>query len=325
MKKTFYLSAFFILFTQILFSQATYTALKVSLDNAPKIDGEIDAIWTMATMALLEQDVDDGDRTTEKDPAESDYKAEFGMCWSDSGLYILTRLNDDVYVNDNGAYWYRDDDVNFLIPPDLTSTGVTPLEFAWLVKSNTEGKAIPYQNVPEDAVSAAWSNSGTVYILEVHISWRAFFTAGTSGSTMLFEARARDDDKDGEAIYPQSFLQWSTDKKSVESDGIGMGIITLSPDEATSIYPMTKTKDFMIRVFPNPADNRLHIEYQSDLSGPVHGSVLDMSGKEVLWFEDDIHTDKIKTIDISSLEAGIYFIITENAGKRAHNKLSIIR
>lgn len=325
MKKLYFIAVFYFLFSQFTFSQESYSVLKLSIANAPVIDGDIDEIWGLADRATIAKDVDDGSRTTEKSPNESDYKAEFGAFWSDSGLYVLVEINDDVYVNDNGNEWWKDDDVNFLFSPALTTASGTPIEFAWLVKSNVEGKATLVQDVGLDEVSAAWSNLGTAYILEVYIKWSVFSVNGTEGADVLFEARVRDDDKDGEFIYPQSFLQWSTDQKSVETDGAGMGTLSLSSEEAVISSLLKNTENLRVNVFPNPAANKVQVEFVSNVPGHIKGSIIDISGKEVISFSYYVGGHTIKTIDVSSLNSGTYFITTESPSQVVQHKLSIIK
>jgi len=327
MKKLYLGISLILIATQFVFSQETYTVLKVSSENAPEIDGDIDDIWSNADLVQLTKNVDDGDRTTEKDPAESDYKAEFSLLWNDDGLYILTILNDDVYVNDNGAEWWKDDDVNFLIPPDLTSTGVTPLEFAWLVLDDTEGKAIPYQGIAEETVSAAWENSGTEYVLEAFVSWEAFTSTVSDDMEILFEARARDDDKDGDVIYPQSFLQWSTDQKTVESDGIGLGTLTLSSEEANMASSLAgQSNDIILKAFPNPAATILFVDVENTLTGIAQVSVLDLTGRQIFTVDvENKLTNEPFSLDVSNLKTGVYILRVENEIVQTQQKFCILR
>lgn len=328
MKKLHLLFVLCFMATTVLWSQESYTVLKVSAENAPDIDGEIEDIWNEVVLVSLEKDVDDGSRTIEKDPEDSDYKVEFGLLWNDDGLFILTIIEDDIFVNDNGKEWWKDDDINFLIPPDLTSTGTTPFEFAWMVMSEEEGKAVPYQNVSIDAVSAAWENSGTTYNFEAFISWEAFTGTVADNAEILFEARARDDDKDGDAIYPQSFLQWSTDLKSVETNGIGAGTLLLSSDEVTNETAISsiRNENDVVRIYPNPTVNNLNIEFQESLNGGIYGRIIDVSGKLVMSFEDLTPQNKdIKTIDVSALKAGIYCIEIKNLNFNSQQLLHIIK
>ena len=87
------------------------------------------------------------------------------------------------------------------------------------------------------------------------------------------------------------------------------------------------TYDSLINVYPNPATNILHVEYLEDLSSPVHGSIIDISGNEVFSFSDynSVYASNVKTVDVSSLRNGNYFLIIKNPGYKIKNQLSIIR
>ena len=104
MKKFTFIIFIVTLFSLAIFAQDTesYTALKVTGDNVPVIDGTIDALWDNVEIVPLEKVPEIGGvvhtNITVPDPTEDDFYAEFGMVWNEDGMYFLFRVVDDVIV-----------------------------------------------------------------------------------------------------------------------------------------------------------------------------------------------------------------------------------
>lgn len=79
-------------------------------------------------------------------------------------------------------------------------------------------------------------------------------------------------------------------------------------DQFTSINELNEALD--ITIYPNPAMDRINIS----VSGNVQISIMDMNGKQVL-------SSNNKTIDVSALAKGIYFIHVSNEKGSAVKKL----
>jgi len=68
-----------------------------------------------------------------------------------------------------------------------------------------------------------------------------------------------------------------------------------------------------LKVYPNPANEILHIEYLENMEGRVRISIFDIAGKEVGSFEEyAANTGSKSTLNVSGLSAGLYFIQVEN-------------
>ncbi len=145
------------LLTTPIFCQAKYNVYMIDPANVPIIGGEIDALWQKVTMAPCTTVVKDYTRTHGIDPKPSpaDYKINFGMLWSDKGLYFLVRIVDDTLVLDepgtkewNGTQspfprWWRDDSFNLLFTSDMQPPTTQEIwEFAWLTMNPVEVKAL---------------------------------------------------------------------------------------------------------------------------------------------------------------------------------------
>ena len=83
--------------------------------------------------------------------------------------------------------------------------------------------------------------------------------------------------------------------------------ITLTPDD--------------ILLFPNPATDCVHIDLDLDNDLPVRMAIFDTAGREIS--AKQIFVKDLRTIDISYLSNGIYFIYFESNGQVASKKLII--
>lgn len=320
------------------FAQDTesYTALKVSGENVPVIDGTIDAIWGNVTMAPLEKVPESSPGTvhaniTVPDPDATDFYAEFGMLWDATGMFFVFKVVDDIIVMDDDYYpdngvdadqWWTDDHVNLLFSKNLGNETFNQWEFAYQYNVDQEEKLSSdlWANpavISEDLVETAWDDSQNgedTYLLETFISWDAFddgnFIA-SEGATIYGEARARDDDDDGAW---ESMFQWSTVNYGVESDGTGMGEITLSATEVEAVaVALNKANERKMEVYPNPAKDMAELKIMLDIPGNVKISFFDMSGKQLSQsvYSSRAAGKNILPLNTYELPQGIYFINVE--------------
>jgi len=83
--------------------------------------------------------------------------------------------------------------------------------------------------------------------------------------------------------------------------------ITLTPDD--------------ILLFPNPASDCVHIDLDLDNDLPIRMAIFDTAGREI--YANQIFVKDLRTIDISNISNGIYFIYFESNGQVASKKLII--
>ncbi|MEI6823209.1 MAG: T9SS type A sorting domain-containing protein [Bacteroidota bacterium] len=85
---------------------------------------------------------------------------------------------------------------------------------------------------------------------------------------------------------------------------------------------MTGTSD--IKVYPNPANNMLYIEFDNMTDGIAKVEFFDMTGK--LHYSTSINTTlKLQTLNISSIKVGIYYLRISTTTKINNQKLVIIK
>jgi hypothetical protein len=77
-----------------------------------------------------------------------------------------------------------------------------------------------------------------------------------------------------------------------------------------------------ILIFPNPTTGIVDVYFQN-MEGKVTLRVFDLTGRVVYEVKTDLLTDKVREMDLSSLEKGVYFI--EVAGKQSGNVKRLIK
>ncbi len=90
----------------------------------------------------------------------------------------------------------------------------------------------------------------------------------------------------------------------------GCGSDTIS--DSVNIYAVSvenRSRDYNVRIYPNPADDKLNIDISSDMQQNLKLELIDMLGK-MLWSENISDNKGVYhgSIDINSYPAGIYFI-----------------
>jgi hypothetical protein len=305
----------------------SYTALKVTGDNVPVIDGTIESVWDNVEMVPLTKVPEQGGQIhpniTVPNPTAADYSAEIGMVWNDDGIFFCFKVVDDLllieddYDPNNSTpadQWWTDDNINLLFSKDLINGTFQQWEFAWQPGIDQEEKLssdrwLNAAQIDSQLVSSAWFNDGTTWILETFIDWGAFADGNANifpGMEIFLEARARDDD-DGGAW--ESMYQWSTTNYDVEGDGVGLGAVTLSDTElvTTGIRAMAGT---VVTLYPNPSHGLADLDFSLPRSGQVAVSVYDLAGRNLQQVTYDHLSAGPHTVqlDLTSLQQGLYYV-----------------
>ena len=93
------------------------------------------------------------------------------------------------------------------------------------------------------------------------------------------------------------------------------GKLTVNPGTAT---PIVNNNDSLVKIYPNPASNILHIDFQNSFDV----AILDMHGKEL------IRTGSVNnavSLPITHLKAGFYFVKIYNGSRTSVHKVLINR
>ena len=96
----------------------------------------------------------------------------------------------------------------------------------------------------------------------------------------------------------------------------------MANNEGSSSTDDNATNSF--KVHPNPASNHIHLLINGHTEYVSHFQIIDMSGRIVI--DGEIASD-LETINISDLQAGLYFISLANVHKetKSRSKFSVIR
>lgn len=96
----------------------------------------------------------------------------------------------------------------------------------------------------------------------------------------------------------------------------------MANNEGSSSTDDNATNSF--KVHPNPASNHIHLLINGHTENVSHFQIIDMSGRIVI--DGEIASD-LETINISDLQAGLYFISLANVHKetKSRSKFSVIR
>jgi len=324
--------------SRLIFAQDTesYTALKVSGDNVPVIDGTIDAIWDNVLIIPLEKVPEkDGSihsNITVPNPELDDYYAEFGLLWNEDGLYALFRVVDDVLVifedydpaNSTPAdKWWVDDNINLLFNKDLsnnTGASFTQWEFAWQPGIDQEEKLssddwLNAALIDISLVNSTWNQDGNTWTLETFIDWEAFADGAaviTPDMDIYMEARARDDD-DMEVDNPwETMFQWSTTNYEIENTGEGLGTVTLSSTEVEAPEAVNDLLNDQLeaRLVPNYSKGYTNLQFDLEKPGDVIVTLYEISGKMVNEFtlHQQSAGENSIPLDLNSLQQGVYLI-----------------
>ncbi len=107
--------------------------------------------------------------------------------------------------------------------------------------------------------------------------------------------------------------------KAASTDGTGVEEtknITVSPNTSIINLDISNTD---ISIYPVPTESVINIASEKAMSGLI--KLIDVSGKTLI--ETNVIENKIKTIDVSSLQSGIYFIQLTISDNKVNKKIII--
>ena len=82
--------------------------------------------------------------------------------------------------------------------------------------------------------------------------------------------------------------------------------------------------NFSLNLYPNPAINSTTLEVYSDNNSDIEINIIDVLGKNVFSEKTKVYSGKnIKTLDVSNLQQGVYFINTSINNNVISKKLTV--
>ena len=161
----------------------------LSVSTPPVIDGQIDDIWSAASVQTIGRKIDGEDLTS---PADA--SGQFRVLYDAQNLYALVEIKDDALVNDTANSW-QDDSVEFYVDGDNTKKGAgldgnnRQYTFGWTT-TDVQGT-----NTALDGVVHAQSNVPGGWQIEIKFPWQSLLGAGAPvGKLIGIDSFYNDDD-----------------------------------------------------------------------------------------------------------------------------------
>jgi hypothetical protein len=184
-----------------------------------------------------------------------------------------------IYVNGQGDYWLEVIDSNGCRNSDTTIIIVHPLPYIYLGEDTTlrTNNALML-DAGKGFGSYQWNTGAGTQALPVNTS------------------------QAGEYEY---WVRVSDSNSCAAADTI---LVTVKLTDAMPDY----TKDFNLKVYPNPTSGMVYLMPQRDIDSKVSISVIDAEGRMVLKDKiEGIRSDVGISIDLSGLENGIYLLMID--------------
>ncbi|HEX5001574.1 MAG TPA: peptidylprolyl isomerase [Bacteroidia bacterium] len=222
----------------------------------------------------------------------------------------------------------------------VTSLGGSTLYY-WRVKANNGG----HESVPSpvfsftSATAAAtliypadtstgipvnpvfqWSAvpNATSYTLQVSTS-----STFTTASMIYNTAGITDTSMQVNGLNSNSLYYWRIRSADGSQQGFYSTKFTFTTGTSSGVNELSN--DFnLLRLYPNPASATLNLEISASQTEPMQLLISDVTGKIVASSEWEMpHAISNKNIDISNLEAGMYFLILQNRSGSLQRRFTV--
>ncbi|MEO0899418.1 MAG: DUF4397 domain-containing protein [Bacteroidota bacterium] len=113
---------------------------------------------------------------------------------------------------------------------------------------------------------------------------------------------------------------------SANNNGEALGLLLVLPDGTANLLSVVtnidKEFDAQLKIFPNPASERVAIELTGEQGATVSYKMIDLQGREVLVGEENVAAGSATVeLEVAKLARGAHFLIIESAGKRSVRKV----
>lgn len=162
---------------------------------APTIDNSIDAVWSTAPVNSIA--LTSAGTVTDA----NDLSATWQALWTTNGIYLLTKVTDDVIVTDSGTSAFADDIVEVFIDTDRSRhtsyDGATDFHFGFRVGDTSASVGANSVASTAGIVFTTTNVSATSYRLEALIPWTLLGVSAEQGQRLGFDVQIGDDDYGG--------------------------------------------------------------------------------------------------------------------------------
>ncbi len=169
-----------------------------SVNKPPVLDGEVDAIWSIATVQQIKTPIDGSIDSPE------DCSGSWRAMWDALYLYVIVDVNDDALFNDSGSA-YQDDSVEVYFDGGNTKGPGSPLSgddrqytFGWTATD------IQGTNTALDGVEQVQVDTDTGWRIEIRLPWLSLQGAPPAlGDLIGIDVFINDDDNGGDSREAQ--------------------------------------------------------------------------------------------------------------------------
>lgn len=270
------------------------------VENAPEIDGEIDAMWDDASTTILEN-VEMGT------PDIKDLSAQFRTLWNinDTTMYVLIEVEDDNTFLTNA--WSSGDFVQLNVDLDNDDTDQYLFDdMFWMIRPSWNDSTLVGRNGPnwDDLPEIPWYSSmdGSNYIIEVALplSDLGISTFDGNGTNIGFDIKVTDGDIVGvDTLAKENEIVWSSGESWNNPSAMG-NIELLGAPVQSNTAQNDMNQD--ITFYPNPVKDQLNIQTPAPNSKMM---IYNITGELI---SSHYLESSMSTIDVSDLGSGIYII-----------------
>jgi hypothetical protein len=161
------------------------------VDTPPVIDGEVDAVWEMASV----QEITIPINTAPSGPDDS--SGSFRLLYDAENLFLLAEVTDESLINDTAASW-QDDSVEFYFDgenskgPQGLSGNDRQITFGWTTEE------VQGTNQNDEGFELAQMDTATGWRLEVKMPWQSLMSTEAPAGQLIGVDCFINDDDDGD-------------------------------------------------------------------------------------------------------------------------------
>ncbi len=315
-------------------------AIAPKVTTEPTVDGVPEVLWDQATWNraqywTLETNANNNPTMAALPSDTMDHYMEWKAVWTDSAIYYLIHVVDDVtsYSNTRSAWWRQDGIELYPYHPGVASG---PLD-------RNDSTSIPWVNVFPDASGAAvidvqqqddyaitgavTVNGSNVFYELKDINWTHPESRGvtpSNGDTMQFAMMVNESDNADPNVDNRDMkITWAIEGEARNGLGPDMGYILLTDPNATSI---ADSEDILsVSNYPNPFSSSTTISYSLQEASEVKVAIYDLAGHLISSQQSELQPAGSHQVRFNGSQqpSGVYLFQIEAAGQRAFHRMII--
>ncbi|MEM9983716.1 MAG: sugar-binding protein, partial [Bacteroidota bacterium] len=272
---------------------ANREAIAPKVATEPTVDGTPealwnDAAWNRAQYWTLETNANNNPTMTELPSDTMDHYMEWKAVWTDSSIYYLIHVVDDVTTySDARSAWWRQDGIEFypyhqgIAPGALNRNDSTSIPWINLFPDVSGVGVVDVQQQDDYAITGAVTVSGNEVFYELKdINWSSPESRGmtpSNGDTMQLAMMVNESDNTDPTVDNRDMkITWAIQNEARLDLGPNMGYIVLTDPNATNIADADKVR--AVDNYPNPFTGKTSIRYTLTEASEVKVAVYDLAG-----------------------------------------------